>query len=277
MFWQVEVQAMRILIYGFLMLFWLGAPAFAADTRGFVSHHATYELDLWDSGFDSTVLAVHGKSLYAVHRHCHGWERIEKFITDYSFASGDSHRFTAQIDAWESHKGNQLSFVSRELSSNNGAQNFEGYVNLFADDAGEAVFIGDDDGRVALPKNTHLPMQHLALLLEQARGNKRLYQSHLFIGGALDDSWYFVSALIGKRQTASPEIDLGVLATPHYWPFRLAYFTPDTPNPIDAEPQYEIEFNMQENGIIRSYIVDYGDFSVRGRMKDFALLNEEDC
>ena len=268
---------MRIFIYGFLTLFWLGAPALGADTRSFVSHRATYELDLWDSGFDSTVQAVQGKSLYAVHRHCDGWERVEKFITDYSFATGESQRFTTQAEAWESHEGNQLSFLSREHSPNNGLQNFEGYVNLFADDLGEAVFIGDDDGRVALPKNTHLPMHYLALLLEQARASERLYQTHLFIGGALDDSFYFVSAFIGKRQTASPEIDLGTWATPHYWPLRLAYFTPDTPNPIDAEPQYEIELNMQENGIIRSYLIDYGDFSVRGRMKDFALLNEENC
>ena len=270
---------MRIFIYGFLMVFWLGlgAPALAVDTRGFVSHRATYDLDLWDSGFDSTIQAVRGKSLYAVHRHCGGWERVEKFIIDYSFATGQNWRFSTQAEAWESHDGNQLSFVSREHSPENGTQNFEGYVNLFADDAGEAVFIGDDDGRVALPKNTHLPMQYLASLLEQARNNKRLYQSHLFIGGALDDSWYFVSTLIGKRQTAPPEMDLGTLAMPHYWPFRLAYFTPDAPNSIDAEPQYEIELNIQENGIIRSYIVDYGDFSVRGRMKDFVLLSEEDC
>ncbi len=268
---------MRIFIYGFLMVFWLGAPAFAVDTRGFVSHRATYDLDLWDSGFDSTIQAVRGKSLYAVHRHCGGWERVEKFIIDYSFATGQNWRFSTQAEAWESHEGNRLSFVSREHSPENGTQNFEGYVNLFADDAGEAVFIGDDDGRVVLPKNTHLPMQYLASLLEQARGNKRLYQSHLFIGGALDDSWYFVSALIGKRQTAPPEMDLGTLAMPHYWPFRLAYFTPDAPNLIDAEPQYEIELNIQDNGIIRSYIVDYGDFSVRGRMKDFVLLSEEDC
>ena len=37
----------------------------------------------------------------------------------------------------------------------------------------------------------------------------------------------------------------------------LAYYKPDA---VELEPDYEINFTLQDNGVIRQYIVDYGDF-----------------
>jgi hypothetical protein len=111
-------------------------------------------------------------------------------------------------------------------------------------------------------------------LIKQAEAGSRVYQSHLFIGGEADDSQYFTSTLIGNAKEISMDIDMGRHSDDTLWPLRVAYFDPEA---NDAEPEYEIEFMIQPNGIIRSYVVDYGDFSMRAIMESFTTVNEESC
>lgn len=264
---------MRVLAYGVMVLSFMISPVMAATASGFVSHKAVYQIDLWKNTSNSSVESVNGKTFYSINKGCDGWYSTEKYAINFIFSEGQTSEFISQYETWESHKGDSFSFSITEDSTYNGRQTHEGYANLFTG-YGEASFIGSEEGTVELPSDTVFPVQHLSSLIQQANTGGHVYQTHLFIGGEMSDSQYFVSSLIGKAKHSPPRIDLGHMADDKYWPLRVAYFDPTA---SDAEPEYEIEFMVQENGVIRSYIVDYGDFSMRAIMESFDPLNDDTC
>ena len=79
--------------------------------------------------------------------------------------------------------------------------------------------------------------------------------------------------MIGNRKQESEPV-LGTLGMDAYWPMRLAYFDPES---FESVPEYEIELNLQDNGVIRRYLVDYGDFSMTGSLESIEPLAEPDC
>jgi hypothetical protein len=44
-----------------------------------------------------------------------------------------------------------------------------------------------------------------------------------------------------------------------FWPVQIAYFKPSA---TEVEPEYEIQFWLQPNGVVRQYEINYGDFSI---------------
>lgn len=264
------------------MLYWriviccvcfLSAPLYADEYKDIVSHEAVYKLDLWENTASSAVESVNGKTFYSLSRGCDGWHSTEKYAITFLLSEGQTSEFVSIYEIWESHKGDSFSFNINEESSFDGKKSYEGFANLFAG-YGEAKFFGDANGTLELSSDTVFPLKHLVQLIQQAKAGNRVYQSHLFIGGETDDAQYFTSTLIGNAKTIAPMIDLGALSEENLWPLRVAYFKPDA---SDAEPEYEIEFLIQTNGIIRSYIVDYGDFSMRAMMESFEPLEAKTC
>jgi hypothetical protein len=264
----------RVLIGGILMASaQVAVPVAADDTAGIASYEAVYQLDLWENTPSSAVESVNGKTFYSLTRGCDGWHSTEKYAINFLLSEGQSTEFVSVYDVWESHKGDSFSFNIKEDSSFDGKKSYEGFANLFTG-YGEAQFFGDTDGSIELPSHTVFPQKHLTTLIKQAEAGSRVYQSHLFIGGEADDSQYFTSTLIGNAKEISMDIDMGRHSDDTLWPLRVAYFDPEA---NDAEPEYEIEFMIQPNGIIRSYVVDYGDFSMRAIMESFTTVNEESC
>ena len=53
--------------------------------------------------------------------------------------------------------------------------------------------------------------------------------------------------------------ELGEFGQKGYWPVQTAYFKPAAKA---AEPEYEINYSIQSNGVVRRYVIDYGDFTI---------------
>ena len=59
-----------------------------------------------------------------------------------------------------------------------------------------------------------------------------------------------------------------------YWPVNLAYYTPG--KELD-KPDYTISTQLQENGVIIGYVIDYGEFSINSELNDLNLININKC
>ena len=44
-----------------------------------------------------------------------------------------------------------------------------------------------------------------------------------------------------------------------------------------AEPEYEINYSMQSNGVVRRYVIDYGDFTIIAELMRLEALTAPDC
>ena len=58
------------------------------------------------------------------------------------------------------------------------------------------------------------------------------------------------------------------------WPVQIAYFNPDDSSGI---PDYELRLMLQDNGIVQSYSVNYGDFVLSADMLSLAPTDMPVC
>ncbi len=58
------------------------------------------------------------------------------------------------------------------------------------------------------------------------------------------------------------------------WPVEIAYFDPGEGNGEEL-PSYRITFKLYENGITRDLVMDYGDFSMTGRLVELTPLKDQ--
>ena len=110
-----------------------------------------------------------------------------------------------------------------------------------------------------LPQDTYFPVRHLESILDAAKNGKTMMAATIFTGGEPGDALMTTSTVVGGWQKAEDVIDLGRLRENGFWPIQVAYFKPTA---TTSEPEYEIKFAMQRNGVVRNYVIDYGDFSI---------------
>lgn len=261
----------------------------------FASHKANYKIELWRLGSGTTVQNIGGVAESTLWRDCHGWLSEENFSIHITSIYGDVSDITSHHETWEARTGDSFFFSIEEDSVLVGQNSYTGTATM-TEGSGEASITGSDEAQIPLDQDTLFNIQFMQAVLRAAKNGERMFRAPLFIGGGIDDSFYFVSTLIGEtRATADIDFAPEMLASDkdseggstgnvadnmdglwqaRYWPMRLAYFNPQT---RDSVPEYEVEFKLQENGIIHSYIVDYGDFSLRARLSAIEGVADEVC
>lgn len=264
------------LIFSTIFAFGLNGQTLAAPSL--TSHEAIYELDLKSSMASAEVLTIDGKTHYTLKKVCDGWTSSENYAISFGFENDGVANFISHYKTWESEDGSSFTYDIIENSDALGEKSFEGFANSM----GELVeaFHSDGDGEMRkLPEDTKFPIYNMLEMIEQARENAPVFnRSHLFFGGEIDDSLYYISAIMGKKKTAAPKKGLaktmGDLAEDSYWPLSIAYYDPQAQG---VEPEYAIAFQLQDNGIIRGYIVDYGSFKMRATLKKLDQIDPEPC
>jgi hypothetical protein len=46
---------------------------------------------------------------------------------------------------------------------------------------------------------------------------------------------------------------------------------------MNGEPEYEISFRVQPNGVVRQYVIDYGDFSIAAKLTRVDGIDDPVC
>jgi hypothetical protein len=135
---------------------------------------------------------------------------------------------------------------------------------------------------VKLPSDIYFPIQHSLALMEAAQAGKSMFTANLYDGSDKGEKFYETNAIIGQRGApGSVEVPTKVangakLSTLASWPIAIGYFPPG-PARNDAVPNYELAFRFYENGVSTKLYIDYGDFAIRGELKELTFLEEGKC
>lgn len=123
------------------------------------------------------------------------------------------------------------------------------------------------------------PTEHLRRMVAAARAGQTILEVKVYDGAESGEKLYNATAVIGRRiapgagemeDVARHEL-LGGLAR---WPVTISYFEVGKDSPT---PAYAISFELYENGVSRSLVVDYGEFALRGTLSSFEPLATSDC
>jgi hypothetical protein len=236
-------------------------------------HLALYEMQLGDAEQNSNVQVVSGRSAFTLTRDCSGWQSNEEYIIEFQGNEGNVNRILSRFESWESDSGNMYSFDISERSSFETKKDFSGYANV-TPAAGNAYFTIAEESSMELPADTYFPMRHLNAIIDGAEKGETMLAASVFTGADPDDALLTTSTVIGDWKEEAPAERMGEFGQKGYWPVQTAYFKPAAKA---AAPEYEINYSMQPNGVVRRYVIDYGDFTIIAELMKLESLAAPKC
>ena len=242
------------------------APLIPAPAPGaLLAHKALYTLTL-DATKSGDVIAARGTMGYEVTDACDGWAVRQRLTMTITNADGQDIQMSSDYATWESKDGLKFRYHMRQTTDTAVTSQTDGEASLEKPGGvGEARYTSPHDNTSPLPAGTVFPMAHTSAIIAAARDKKHFLNLPLFDGtdeNGVEDS--FIVVLDWK------------LPMPTNWPLLSAL--PSTRvhisffdhGPQAVTPSYEVGMRYWENGVADDMQMNFGDFVMNAKMKDFA-------
>jgi hypothetical protein len=254
-----------------------GVSAFAAQAMAqpvLTPHRAVYDIALDKASDRSGITAITGRMVYEFDgSECEGYTVTFRFVS--RIETSEVSRVTdQQTSTYEDAQGQTFDFVTKSYVDRLLDRETKGTARR-----SEGTTIVDVDkpqpAEIEL-EETHFPTQHLVELIEKAKAGESFYETNLFDGSEEADRIMTTTVIIGKQESPEqPDEEFPAakgIGPQSFWPVSIAYF-----DLSDAEgeevPDYRINFKLHENGITRDLVMDYGEFSMRGKLVDLTVFD----
>lgn len=259
--------------------------AAAAELTPFAPHRAVYDLSLGDATAGSGVTGVTGRMVYELNGSpCNGYTQNMRFVTVMTNQDGAETVSDLRNSSWEEADAKKLTFSSMQYQNDELADSSQGDA-LRA--KGGTPVVGVDlvkpaKKRVSLPTDIYFPMQHASKLVQAAKSGVKMLTANLYDGSEKGEKYYLTNTIIGQKfgsgPTASPGNFKGAerLAQVESWPMTISYFEPGKDRQ-DQTPAYELSFRYFEDGVTSGLKIDYGEFSIKGELKELTFLEPGKC
>ena len=252
--------------------FFAAAPAAAGQLLA--PHRAVYDLALEKASDRSGITGITGRMVYEFNGSaCDGYTVTFRFVT--RIDTGDTTRLTdQQTTTFEDSDGKSFSFVTKSFVDQNLDKEIRGTATR--DDKGVKIDLEKPEQQSIDIASTQFPTQHLVDLLDKADTGDTFYETSLFDGSEDANKAMTTTVIIGKQgegNNGDPEAPaLASLDKDKFWPVDIAYFD-ETKNGGEELPEYRISFKLHENGITRDLLMDYGEFSMTGKLVNLKLFD----
>jgi hypothetical protein len=130
-----------------------------------------------------------------------------------------------------------------------------------------------------IPANAALPMQHQLKLMGLGETGGGRDASVVFDGSEEGKVFKAISFVGKEKLPGAITADIGNPAAEKLkpvgvWPMTISYFA------VSGEgdtPEYQVSFNMYENGVATGLVLDYGTFALAGRLTQLDLYQPPAC
>lgn len=284
------LQVTKVLTAGAMGAVLLATPTHTSSAQvagsavQFRPHRAVYDITFDHATPGSGVADMSGRMVYEMTgSSCGEYAQSMRFVTRMTNQDGVAQINDLRTSSIEELATHRLRFSSSQYENQKLAEAAQGSAGPSNGDSFTEVKLTKPAKKtVKLPSDIYFPIQHSMALVEAARAGHSLFTANLYDGSDKGEKFYETSAVIGPR--AGPgSIDLpakpangdkvGPLAS---WPIAIGYFEPG-PVKIDALPTYELSFRFYENGVSSNLYIDYGDFAIRGELKELTFLEVGKC
>ncbi|MDR7032664.1 cell envelope integrity EipB family protein [Mesorhizobium sp. BE184] len=250
-------------------------PAQALAVPPLQPHRAVYDLSLDKASERSGITGISGRMVYEFNGSaCEGYAVNFRFVTQID--TRESSRLTdQQTTTFEDGQGKTFSFLTKSFVDQNLDKEVRG--KAVRDTKGVRVDIEKPKKDSLELMASQFPTQHLVELIGKAEKGENFYETSLFDGSEDANKIMATTVVVGKATEASksdPELPaLSKLAKDKYWPVDIAYFDESDKQGGEEVPQYRISFKLHENGLTRDLVMDYGEFSMTGKLVNLSLFD----
>ncbi len=284
------LQVKKVLVGGALGAALLLAPIHTSSAQvaggavQFRPHRAVYDITFDHATPGSGVADMTGRMVYEMTgTSCGEYAQNMRFVTRMTNQDGVAQVNDLRTSSFEDIATHKLRFSSSQYENQKLAEASQGSA---APGNGasftEVKLTKPAKKTVKLPSDIYFPIQHSIALVEAARAGHSLFTANLYDGSDKGEKFYETNAVIGPR-AAPDSIKMPTklsngdqLEQLSSWPIAIGYFEPG-PTKIDVLPTYELSFRFYENGVSSRLYIDYGDFAIRGELKELTFLEEGKC
>lgn len=257
------------------------AHAFAASKL--VPHRAIYEMTLEEARSASGITGIDGRMVFEfTGSACDGYSLNMRMVTQMTDSQGQTNLTDLRSSTWEQGDGRKFRFQSAQyLNDKLGDVTMGRAVRATPSETVNVKLSQPSRTELDLSGQIFFPTQHSIALIEKALEGKTLFQAKIYDGSEKGRKVYETTAFIGDKvqpgadaaplEAAAKEKKLDELPS---WPVSIGYFEPTDG---DLTPSYQIDFRLYENGVSRELLIDYGDFSIHGRLTSLEYLKAKEC
>lgn len=252
----------RILTFAAL----LSSLVVGAATAEIAAHRALYELSLATARGD--IQAATGTMSYEVTDACDGWVVHQRLAMTLTNTEGQDIDMLSDYTTYESKDGTELRFRSRQTTDRAVTSEVAGEARMAAN-GGEATYTIPEGVTRKLAPRTMFPNAHTEAILAAAMAGKKFIEMPLFDGTGAEgaqDSSAAIASWKGPQTSKWPELSALSSGRVHIAFFDQAAGT--------QQPEYEVTMRYWENGVADELMMDFGDFSMRGKMTNFVLAKK---
>ena len=274
----------RSAFLGFAVLLASQAASFATEPVHFAAHRAVYEISLTRAASGSGVGGLTGRMVYELSGSpCEGYTQNMRFVTRMSSQEGADTINDLRNSSWEDASAKRLRFSTAQYQDEKAVETSQG--DATRDKSGPAAsvdLVKPAKSRFPLPANTYFPMQHAAALIQSAKNGQKFLTASVYDGSEKGNKVYVTNAVIGKPESAEARKktasfkDAARLSALQSWPMSISYFETGQ-DKQDAPPAYELAYHFYENGVTTELAIDYGEFAIKGDLKELTFLPESSC
>jgi len=247
-------------------------PALAATDIAIAPHRAAYTLELVAADSASGITEVRGGMTFEWADGCDGWSIDQRYLLRIAHENGSETVLRLTNLNWESKDGKRFRFRVKNIRDGVVEEDLRGRAHL-DDDGGEAVFMRPEGMKIALPADTRFPIAFTLDLMRAARDGVRMRRNVVF-EGAIEGPQPVNTVILPPRAARDSDILQPPLGPQPVWPMFIAYFPA---NDRGGAPEAEISMDMQPNGIVPAFTLDYGSFKLRGVLARLVALEKPDC
>jgi len=267
-----------------LLLVLLPGPAAGSEGIVLAPHRAVYEMSLVATRGGSGVTAVKGRMVYDLTGSaCEGYTQNMRFVTQMVNQGGRTIITDLRSSNWEEGNGKRFRFNSSQFRD-------EKQTEVTAGDAARTNAAGEikveltKPGKkdLSLSQRVYFPIQHSIALIEAARAGKATFRADLYDGSEKGEKVYDTVSVIGRKRPPGNNRELPPVKNAERldelaaWPISMGYFEPGS-DKTDAVPVYELTYLFFENGVSRKLFIDYGEFAIRGTLKEILFHPPSKC
>ena len=245
-------------------------------------HRAVYDMSLLRAGPSAGITTLTGRMVFEISGNaCDGYKQRMRFVTRTMNRRGKFTLTDQRSTFVETDKS--FTFETKQFRNKRLAETIKGSARRPRGGKGARVTLTRPSNfKLAIDSEVVFPVEHSRRLLEAARSGQNLYSTDLYDGSEKGKKVYATTAAVGRFKPNGVNEALeraegdNVLDELGAWPIALSYFETGDKRK-DGLPAYELSFLYFENGVSRKLLIDYGNFSMRGRLKALKVLPSKPC
>jgi hypothetical protein len=260
-------------------------PSHAGATASFLSHQALYELSLLKSRGNASINSVRGRILYNFSGSaCEGYSSDFRQVSELDSGEGKNTLSDLRSTSWEDGAGKSYRFkIDTRMNDGDNSE-----VDGVAERNGDHVTVKLKQPiakTFQLDGTTVFPTEQIHRIIAAAREGKSVLELAVYDGSDNGEKVYNTLTVIGQpiagdkpSSAPDPAMASDTMKSLTRWPVTVSYYDRDAKaNSGEQTPVYAMSFELFENGVSRSLVLDYNDFVIAGALGKFDVKDTKPC